>query len=316
MLLLLLFPMYAWICTTFSNSQPFILRCLLQNFFLPRIIMLGVVQTSTGRILFFFDNNPYVCSGTVIEDPMNDRTIVLTAGHCAYQYRSTGGRFAEHALFIPNQVDTRGLKSDEICSNDPLGCWSTAFAVVDYEWTTKSFPQSVPYDYAFYVIPNDPAVHESGFIHETQPTLSKVLEEIVESFPIDFDWQLPESNIHMDIPGEFTHGLGYSFELDPAFRYCATNMGTKFGISSYENYWLGSCEMTGGSSGGPWLMDTDTDGRGTVISLNSWGYASTAGMAGPNFGTLTGSKIECLFEIAKNTRFEDMVGERGVVADC
>ena len=279
-------------------------------------IYTGIIKTSTGRILFFFDNHPFVCSGTVLEDPLHDRTIILTAGHCAYQYRDIGGRFAEHALFIPNQSDTRGDKSDELCSNDPLGCWSTAFAVVDYEWTTKNFPQSVPYDYAMYVIPNDPAAHEGGFIHEGQPELSKILEEILEPIPIDFNWELPLSSIHMDVPGEFTHGLGYSFDKDPAFRYCAGEMSTKFGISTYENLWLGICEMTGGSSGGPWLKDTDTDGRGTVVSINSWGYASSGGMAGPNFNTAMGSKVECLYEVAKTTSFESMIGQRGIVADC
>jgi len=296
----------------------------------------GVVQSSTGRILFFFDSHPYVCTGTVLKTPPNpqnptqypsDRTIILTAGHCAYQHQSTslGGRFAEHALYIPNQVDTRASKSNEVCSDDPLGCWLPAFAVVHYEWTTKGFPQSVPWDYAYYVIPNLEEVHEGGYIHEEQQELSKILEEIVEPMPIDFEWQLRSTNpedVHLAendmAPGEFTHGLGYSFNKDPSFQYCATSMTTKFGINSYENYWLPTCEMTGGSSGGPWLKDTDSDGRGTVISINSWGYASAKGMAGPNFNTGEGGKAECLLEVAMNTRFEDLTeGQRGVVVnDC
>lgn len=278
--------------------------------------IIGVVQTSTGRILFFFDGNPYVCSGTVIKDPVADRTIVLTAGHCAYQYQPSGGRFTEHALFIPNQVDTRGVVSDELCTNDPLGCWVPAFAVVHYEWTTKGFPHSVPWDYAYYVIPNDVSAHLGGFIHENQKDLSRILEEIVEPMPIDFNWRLSSSRTsHLTTKGEFAHGLGYSFNRDPAFRYCASNTITKFGVPTYENLWLESCAMTGGSSGGPWLKDTDTDGRGTVISINSWGYATVPGMAGPNFSTASGSKAECLFEVAKNTPFEDVVGKRGIVVD-
>ena len=278
----------------------------------------GVIQLSTGRILFFFDGNPYVCSGTVIKDPASDRTIILTAGHCAYQYQPGGGRFTEHALFIPNQVDTRGVVSNELCSDDPLGCWVPAFAVVHYEWTTKGFPYSVPWDYAYYVIPNDPAAHIGGFIHEGQPELSRILEEIVEPIPIDFDWRVRESSVastHLNLPGEFAHGLGYSFNRDPSFRYCADAAGTRFGISTYENLWMDGCAMTGGSSGGPWLKDTDSEGRGTVISINSWGYASITGMAGPDFSTASGSKAECLFEAAKNTPFDDMVGKRGIVVD-
>ena len=185
---------------------------------------------------------------------------------------------------------------------------------MDYEWTVNSFPHSVPWDYAFYVIPNDPAMHEGGFIHKNQPKLAKILEEIIEPMPIDFDWRLEDSSLSSH-PGEFTHGLGYSFDKDPAFRYCATNVSTKFGIDTYENLWLGSCEMTGGSSGGPWLRDTDTDGRGTIISVNSWGYSTTPGMAGPDFNTRDGGKVECLFEVAMSASFEDMVGQRGIVVD-
>ena len=278
----------------------------------------GVIQLSTGRIVFFFDGNPYVCSGTVIKDSASDRSIIVTAGHCAYQYQPGGGRFTEHVLFIPNQVETRGVVSNELCSDDPLGCWVPAFAVVHYEWTTKGFPNSVPWDYAYYVIPNDPATHIAGFIHEGQPELSRILEEIVEPMPIDFDWRARESSVastHLNLPGEFVHGLGYSFNRDPSFRYCADAAGTRFGISTYENLWMDGCAMTGGSSGGPWLKDTDSEGRGTVISINSWGYASITGMAGPDFSTASGSKAECLFEAAKNTPLDDMVGKRGIVVD-
>lgn len=275
----------------------------------------GVVENAVGRILFFFDSNFFVCSGTVLKDNTSDRTIVLTAAHCAYQASSTGGRFAEHALFIPDQGDTTAGVSNEICSDDPLGCWLPAFAVVHYEWTTKTFPESVPWDYAYYVIPNDPSVHLTGFLHKEKPELSKILDELVEPLPVDFNWIYNSRNVYSSSRpvGEFAHGLGYSIDRDPSFRYCATNMGTKFGISTYENLWLSSCEMSGGSSGGPWLKDTTSDGRGTIISLNSWGYASVSGMGGPNFATASGSKAECLFEVAKSTPFD--AGHNGIVVD-
>ena len=275
----------------------------------------GVVENAVGRILFFFDSNFFVCSGTVLKDNTSDRTIVLTAAHCAYQASSTGGRFAEHALFIPDQGDTTAGVSNEICSDDPLGCWLPAFAVVHYEWTTKTFPESVPWDYAYYVIPNDPSVHLTGFLHKEKPELSKILDELVEPLPVDFNWIYNSRKVYYSSRpvGEFAHGLGYSIDRDPSFRYCATNMGTKFGISTYENLWLSSCEMSGGSSGGPWLKDTTSDGRGTIISLNSWGYASVSGMGGPNFATASGSKAECLFEVAKSTRLD--AGRNGIVVD-
>ncbi|EJK65710.1 hypothetical protein THAOC_13405, partial [Thalassiosira oceanica] len=273
----------------------------------------GVVQTSTGRVLFFYDGAQFVCSATVLKQPARDRTILLTAGHCAYQHSPGGrGRFADYALFVPNQVDTRGTKSDGDCKNDPLGCWTPAFAVVDYEWSTNSFPRSVAWDYAYYVIPNDVESHTPGFIHRGQPELTRLLDHLVEPLPVDFGWEHgADGNV-----GEFTHGLGYSFDKDPDFRYCAGGMSSKFGIPNYENLWIDVCLMTGGSSGGPWMKDVDTEGRGTVVSVNSWGYASTPGMGGPDFSTERGSKAECLLERAMSIKFGEVEGNGVVVDDC
>jgi hypothetical protein len=47
----------------------------------------GAIQTSTGRILFDFGGgDTHVCSGTVVNDGgiYNERSIILTAAHCAY----------------------------------------------------------------------------------------------------------------------------------------------------------------------------------------------------------------------------------------
>jgi hypothetical protein len=39
----------------------------------------GVIQKSTGRILFFFDGNAYVCTGTVLDDEIEDRTVIVSS---------------------------------------------------------------------------------------------------------------------------------------------------------------------------------------------------------------------------------------------
>ena len=39
----------------------------------------GLVQKSTGRILFFFDGNAYVCTGTVLDDEVEDRTVIVSS---------------------------------------------------------------------------------------------------------------------------------------------------------------------------------------------------------------------------------------------
>ena len=53
--------------------------------------------------------------------------------------------------------------------------------------------------------------------------------------------------------------------------YCRGPLGTD-PLNNNETYRV-DCNMTGGSSGGPWLRDFDeSTGLGTLASVNSYGY--------------------------------------------
>jgi len=130
----------------------------------------GAVQTAVGRIYFEMPNNRkrkgpwsgYVCSGTVVDDYNTpDRSLILTAGHCVYD--DVNKAFARNVLFIPNQAETSGSGTDGVCSNDPLGCWTPSFGVVDVDWTTSTFPANKQWDYAYYVVNNDGSAHAIGY---------------------------------------------------------------------------------------------------------------------------------------------------------
>ena len=109
---------------------------------------------------------------------------------------------------------------------------------------------------------------------------------------------------------DFTHALGYSYSDDPNLMYCAEDMTTEGAV----NWWLPSCALSGGSSGGPWVQPMDENsGRGPIISVNSWGYTTSPGMAGPN---LINTSASCLFEQAKSIHFAAIIpspdGEAGI----
>jgi hypothetical protein len=61
-----------------------------------------------------------------------------------------------------------------------------------------------------------------------------------------------------------------------------------------DETWSMACEMTGGSSGGPWLQGMElADGSGgTVTSLNSYGYSNEPFMYGPKFNDDTTAVYE------------------------
>ena len=259
----------------------------------------GVVQNAAGRIYFEMPSNSrrtrwagYVCSGTVVNDGTANRSVILTAAHCVYDdvYKA----FARNVLFIPNQDGTTGTGTDLNCSNDPIGCWSPNVGVVDNNWTTRTFPDNIPWDYAYYV------VSDSGE-HSGNASASSALDGSVTAMSISFS---------APTVGNVTHALGYSYSEDPNFMYCADAMETE----GSANWWIATCGLSGGSSGGPWVQPM-TNGNGPVISVNSWGYTNQPGMAGPK---LSGTSALCVFNVATGAgiscSFAD--GEAGYKVGC
>jgi hypothetical protein len=245
----------------------------------------GVVQDAVGRIYFEMPSNAqrtrwagYVCSGTVVTDNNSGRSMIQTAAHCVYD--DANKAFARNVLFIPYQDGTTGSGTDLNCANDPYGCWSTAFGVVDMDWTSRTFPDNIPWDYAYYVVSNSGA-HSPGLANR-----GAVLDGAVVAMDIKFT---------APTVGAYTHALGYSYSEDPNFKYCAENLAN---LDS-ANWWLGSCDLSGGSSGGPWIQPL-TGGNGPLISVNSWGYTNQPGMAGPK---LSGTSAQCVFNDAKARLF-------------
>ena len=147
---------------------------------------------------------------------------------------------------------------------------------------------------------DDPHTHSKGY----KPGLTGRLDHDVSCMPIDFD---------SDISDEFVFSIGYSADRDPSLRNCAMENTIINGVPWYTNYWLDDCAMTGGASGGGWIIDMDEDGAGTLISVNSWGFTHKPGMAGPKFSGKSGSWAECLFE--KALRGKDPGNRRGYIID-
>jgi len=264
----------------------------------------GAIQNAAGRIYFEMPANAkwkgpwngYVCSGSVATDSTSGRSVIITAAHCVYD--DANKAFARNVLFIPNQAGTTGSGTDLNCSNDPLGCWTPSFGVVDRNWTTRTFPDNIPWDYAFYVVTNTGAHTGTGNY--------TALDSAVVPLTVQFTAPAVDENDASD----YTHALGYSYSDDPNFMYCAEDMTTE----GNANWWLPSCGLSGGSSGGPWVQNM-AGGTGDLMSVNSWGYTTAPGMAGPK---LSGTSAACVFDRAKGTAFGTVPtadGQAGVTVD-
>ena len=80
------------------------------------------------------------------------------------------------------------------------------------------------------------------------------------------------------------------------FIYCSGDTMQDFFLTNDHGM---SCDMTGGSSGGPWFVDFDeATGTGLQASVNSFGYVFLPGyMFGPYFG----AEAEALWETAQSS---------------
>ena len=245
----------------------------------------GVVQEAVGRIYFEMPSNArrtrwagYVCSGTVTNDATTGRSVIVTAAHCVYD--DANKAFARNVLFIPNQADTTGTGTDLNCANDPLGCWAPDFGVVDVNWTNRTFPDNVAWDYAYYTV-SDADGYSPGIVDAGSTLDAAVLA-------MDVSFTVPAV-------GDLTHALGYSYDVDPQFMYCADPVENM----DAANWWLPNCGLSGGSSGGPWSQPFNLGtGNGPIMSVNSWGYTGSPGMAGPK---LAGTSASCLYARAKSS---------------
>lgn len=126
---------------------------------------LGTAQLAVGRLYFEMPANKaltswtaYVCSGTTINDQDTGRSIILTASHCVYD--DVNKAFARNVLFIPDQ-DESG-PTDTNCGNDKYGCWKPKAGVVDANWASRSWPDNIPWDYAFYIVDDTDAASRGG----------------------------------------------------------------------------------------------------------------------------------------------------------
>ena len=183
----------------------------------------------------------FACSATVV--PGNTQSTVMTAAHCVYEQ---GSGFASNWVFVPGYND----------GATPHGMWPA-----DRLAAAKGFvrnDQNVNYD-----------VGAAELAHDSS---GRGVEEVVGSRGIAFN-QLRDQIIHAyGYPAEPAPGLPFDGEL---LWTCESGYGgddpASLGFSGPQTLLIG-CPMTGGSSGGGWVVGEEGSGSGFVESVNSYGY--------------------------------------------
>lgn len=243
----------------------------------------GDVNKNVGRVFFEMGGNYWTCSASALKDTKAERSVVLTAAHCAYDETGRFG-FARYWMFVPDYA-TLPSKYDpagQFCASTSLGCWAADALVVSgaYAGAGGFNETAVLHDYAFAVV-------------STGGKLDGQLDAVVN--PNQASWT---EQTNMDDTYLFGYPASGRYK-GSTLIYCRGPLEFD-GNTMYETYKVG-CGMTGGSSGGPWFTPFERSGpnagSGTVISVNSYGYGGRKAMYGPIFGTETAD----MFGVAQTT---------------
>jgi hypothetical protein len=233
----------------------------------------GKVKATAGKVLFTMAGVDYVCSGSVADDASTSTSLVLTAGHCVYD--ETGRAFATNWMFVPDYESGGTIVTNPdgshsfTCDTTPYGCWTATALVTTTAWAAGGGGLAgFNHDYAFAVVD---AGGKSGE--------SNQLDATTGSSPVAFNVAHPAQVYAFGYPQAAPYDgqkLAYCAGKDVADTWGGT---TDFGLN---------CNMTGGSSGGPWYVGFGPGGgAGSLNSVNSFKYTAgkfTKYMFGPYFG--------------------------------
>lgn len=232
----------------------------------------GDIANASGKVLFALGSSYYVCSASVVEDGATDRSVIVTAAHCTYD--EVNNQFANHWVFIPNYDAAPAplsTSNESYCDDTHLGCWSSTALFVHNGYASQSGFNSTAtrYDFGF------AAVFEGG--HD-----GTHLDAEVTPLAIEFDDVFTNNSVQ-----------GWAFGYPAAQKYngrdltyCANGV-TADPNNANATYRLALCDMTGGSSGGPWIKSKTPGHNGVVFSVNSYGYRGVKAMHGPKFNDST-----------------------------
>jgi hypothetical protein len=237
-------------------------------------------NAQVGKLLFDTQPGPGVnwshCSATAINT--ENRSFVLTAGHCVYNTDPDGdgiiqagasrnGYWYENVRFCPGY--------DGGCK---LGVWYARNMFTTNSWFYGTGTQG-RYDWS----------DDVGVVLVSRSATNGYLTDAVGGQGIDFN----------RATGLYRTAFGYPVSdwRFPSYTYSGESLVYCAGYDRYDGagHVVIDCTMTGGASGGPWIIGANAAWMGYVNSVNSH-KPSAETMGGPYFDTTEAN----LFQYARN----------------
>ncbi len=202
-----------------------------------------------GKVFFTISNGVepgnYVCSGTAINS--RNRSVVLTAGHCVFDEPLLQGGKATNWMFVPAYQ----------AGAAPFGEWTAKKLATTKQWKRDG---NLRFDLGAAVVRRNEAGQQ--------------LQSVVGGRGIGFSQPRNQSFEIFGYPAKSP--------FDGTLEYLCNSryQGSDPPPGSGPNTMSADCDMTGGASGGGWVVDK------TVVSVVSYGYDNQPGILyGPYFSS-------------------------------
>lgn len=182
-----------------------------------------------------------------------NQSTVATAGHCVNE---GPGAFVTNFAFVPAYDN----------GNAPYGRWTAKALYAPTQWTAKG---DMTYDTGFAVM---------------NPLGGQLLTAVVGGSGVAFNQ--PRGLTYK------SYGYPQASPFNGTSLWSCTGTATNDTINPQFNTQGIRCDMTGGSSGGPWFIGSGSDGLQN--SINSYGYNRSSVMYGPYWGPV----IQAAYNVA------------------
>jgi hypothetical protein len=202
-----------------------------------------------GKVFFTDSGVNYVCSGTALTS--GNESVVWTAGHCVNE---GPGKYFTNWAFVPAYRD--GVR--------PYGTWAARTLLTTSGWGSGG-------DFSF----------DEGAAVVSTNAAGQTLTDTVGSRGIAFN-QAPDQRY-------LAHGYPAASPFTGGRMFiCDANLGLRDTSANPPTLGIG-CDMTGGSSGGGWVVGNN------VLSVTSYGYGNLRNVL---FGPYLGSVAQQLYNSA------------------
>jgi putative cell wall-binding protein len=227
----------------------------------------GAVAARSGKVFLTIDGSDYVCSGSVIQDDGDpDRSLVLTAAHCAYD--NEVDIWASDWVFIP---DWQAAPTYD-CTTVARDCWMADALVIHAAYAVEDELNvaAARHDYAVAVVGR--GLYDDGQL------------DAAGAYPVRIG-PVPAGD-GVDV---FGYPAAPPFSGDELVRCSGT-----VEVAALVGGWATPCDMTPGASGGPWLHGASdpADGSGSVGSVSSYRIEGDPRLFGPRFDGATQAVID------------------------